>query len=147
VFAPPGSSSAVRSQADCTKTSCFLRPVCLKWLTFGFTRAQSDRDAARECLTCVVGIITQAKAALPRGTTDTRRFAGSILRIEASADTRAAVATHESLSRAGDKPYLLPDASAPPVLGDLIETLIEPYDEHWKRAWRSPSEAFDRPFP
>ncbi len=91
--------------------------------------------------------LTQAKASLQRGTTDFRRFAGSILRIEVSADPRAAVATFESLSGAGDKPYLMPDGSAPPVLSDLIETLIEPYDEHWKCAWRSPSEAFDRPFP
>ncbi len=102
--------------------------------------ARYDRGAADLFL-------TQAKAALQRGTTDFRRFAGSILRIEVSADPRAAVATFESLSGAGDKPYLMPDGSAPPVLGDLIETLIEPYDEHWKRVWRSPSEAFDRPFP
>ncbi len=102
--------------------------------------ARYDRGAADLFL-------TQANAALPRGGMDARRFVGSILRIEVSADPRAAVATFESLSRAGDKPYLLADGSIPPVLGDLIETLIEPYDEHWKRAWRSPSEAFDRPFP
>ena len=102
--------------------------------------ARYDRQAADLFL-------AQAKATLPRGTTDSRRFVGSILRIEASADPRAAVTTFESLSRAGDKPYVLADGSMPPVLGDLIETLIEPYDDHWKRAWRGPSEAFDRPFP
>ncbi len=102
--------------------------------------ARYDRGAADLFL-------TQAKASLQRGGTDARRFVGSILRIEVSADPRAAVAEFESLSPAGDKPYVLPDGSMPPALGDLIETLIEPYDNHWKRAWRGPSEAFDRPFP
>jgi Carboxypeptidase regulatory-like domain len=102
--------------------------------------ARYDRGAADLFL-------TQAKSTLPRGTTDSRRFVGPILRIEASADPRVAVAEFESLSGAGDKPYVEADGSMPLVLGDLIETLIEPYDEHWKRAWRSPSEAFDRPFP
>ena len=91
--------------------------------------------------------LSQAKASLPRGAADSRRFVGSILRIEASADPRAAVAAFESLSRGGDKPYVLADGSIPPVLGDLIETLIEPYDEQWKRAWRGPSDTFDRPVP
>ena len=102
--------------------------------------ARYDRQAADLFL-------AQAKATLPRGTTDSRRFVGLILRIEASADPSAAVASFESLSRARDKPYVLADGSIPYVLGDLIETLIEPYDEHWKRAWRGPSEAFDKPFP
>ena len=89
--------------------------------------ARYDRGAADLFL-------TQAKATLPRGTTDSCRFVGSILRIEASADPRAAVAWFESLSGAGDKPYVEADGSMPLVLGDLIETLIEPYDEHWKCA-------------
>ena len=47
--------------------------------------ARYDRQAADLFL-------TQANAALPRGTADSRRFVGSMLHIEASADPRAAVA-------------------------------------------------------
>jgi hypothetical protein len=91
--------------------------------------------------------LTQAKASAPRSTTGDIRFVASAIQIEAYVDPRAAVAMFELLPTALDDPKVLADPPRLGPLGDLIESLLEPDDEHWKHVWRGPSVPFDRPFP
>ncbi len=91
--------------------------------------------------------LTQATASAPRGMIGNIRFVSRFIRIKACVDPRAAAAMFESLGPVGDDPNVFADGLALSALDDLIESLIEPNDEHWKHAWRGPTVPFEKPFP
>jgi hypothetical protein len=91
--------------------------------------------------------LSQATASAPVSMTANIRFVASIIQNKTCIDPIGAVAMFESLRAESDKADALIDRSRLALLGDLIESLIEPSDEHWKHAWRGPSPPFDKPFP
>jgi hypothetical protein len=94
-------------------------------------------------------LLNQAMASAPPGRTTLIRFMGPLFAARRSVDPRAAAAMFESLVSVPENPsaFANQNGAGIPLLTGLIEFLLEPDDEHWKRDWRGEEEYFERPFP
>ena len=105
---------------------------------FSIFLARYDRQVADVFL-------TQAMATGSRGPGGSASSVWSVMRGNACVDPQRALALFEALPRAGPDRSRMANRVTDEARDDLITSLVEPIDEHWKNIWRASGIPLDQP--